>query len=58
MEQRVLGGDTWHNAVFRLRIVLYTDTILATVDNRGYWEEILGIMQCLDCALCYILIQH
>jgi len=38
--------------------VLYTDTELETVDNRGYWEEILAIMLCLDCALCYILIQH
>jgi len=42
--------------VFRLHIVLYTDIGVATVGDRVYWEEILGIMECLDCTLCYILI--
>jgi len=42
--------------VFRLRIVLRTDIAVATVADRGYWEEILGIMECLGCVLCYKLI--
>ena len=39
--------------MFRLHIVLQTDIVVAKVGDRGYWEEILGIMECLDCALCY-----
>jgi len=41
--------------VFRLRTMPYTDVAVATVGDRMYWEEIRGIMECLDCALCYIL---
>ena len=37
--QRVLGGDTWNNGVFRLVTVLYTDIAVVTAINRGYWEE-------------------
>jgi len=44
--------------VFRLRIVLYSDVAKATVGDRGYWEEILGIMECLDCVLCCIMMQQ
>ena len=57
-QQRILRGDTWNNAVFKLRIMLDNDTAGATVGNREYWEEILGIMQCLNCALCYIMTQQ
>jgi hypothetical protein len=34
-QQRVLGGDTWYNAVFTQRYVLYTDTRVATVANSS-----------------------
>jgi hypothetical protein len=34
-QQRVVGGDTWNNAVFTLRVMLYIDTAVATVGNRG-----------------------
>jgi len=35
----LLGGDTWNNAVFTLSIILYSDTAVATVVNREYWEK-------------------
>ena len=36
----------------------HTDMVVVTVGDRGYWEEILGIMKRLDCTLCHILVQQ
>jgi len=40
----LLGGDTWNNAVFTLSIILYSDTAVATVANREYWEKPVSII--------------